>query len=683
MSKSASKNDFNPSEEYSQNSVLSLFRDHFTEYASYVILDRAVPHTWDGLKPVQRRIMHSLQEMDDGRFNKVANIVGHTMRYHPHGDMAIGDALVNLANKDLLIEKQGNYGDPYVTGFRAASSRYIEARLSKFAKKVLFNKKLTAYVPSYDGRSMEPVQFPAKFPLVLAQGVEGIAVGLSTKILPHNFNELIDASIAYLRNKPFSLLPDFPTAAMMDATGYNDGKKGGKIKLRADIEVISSSELAIRSLPFETTTESLIESIVKANESGKIKLKRVEDRSSDEVDVRIYLDRNTPAETVIKPLYAFTKAENSISVNACIIDTNDKPIFTSVSDILKMSAERTKDLIRQELEIRIAELTEKLYFMSLEQIFITKKVYQVLEKAESWQEALGKVRRKMLPFTKELYRELTEEDVEKLCEIKIKRIAKFDVLQAEEAFIRLEGEREDTEDKLAKLTNTVVKYLREIKKEFGKEKERRTQISDSFDVINKKEVVNDNVKLYVNKKEGFIGYGSAMRKEELIGPCSDMDSVVVMFRDGGLKVVKIDAKQYVGHKIGDKEVPIVYCGVLKPGDDITTYNILYLDGGNKRTYAKRFILDKGFSHGRDYALLKAPKSQVLYVDVTATEEEQLNPDPLILFHREKPRIKKQIEFNFADVDVKTRSSAGTVVTPHLLKKIKKIVLARGEEDEES
>lgn len=680
MSAKTNKNDFNPEEEFSKDSILNLFRDHFTEYASYVILDRAVPHTWDGLKPVQRRILHSLKEMDDGRFNKVANIVGHTMRYHPHGDMAISEALVNLANKDLLIEKQGNFGDPYVTGFRAASSRYIEARLSDFAKKVLFNKKLTEYASSYDGRAKEPVQFPAKFPLVLAQGVEGIAVGLSTKILPHNFNEIIDASISYLKNKPFELVPDFPTGALMDASGYNDGVKGGKIKLRSNYKIISPSEISITSLAFECTTESLIESIVKANDSGKIKIKKVEDRSAEFVDVRIYLDRNTKAESVIKPLYAFTKAENTITVNACIIDENNKPIFTTISDILKSSTEKTKSLIKLELELKIAELKEKLFFMSLERIFISKKVYSVLEKAESWDIALGLVTKKMKPLVKELYREIKDEDIEKLCDIKIKRISKFDVEKAEQSYLDVEATLEETEQELEKLTATVIKFLKSLKKDFGKNRQRKTEISDSFEAINKKAVVNENLKLYIDKKNGFIGYGNAMKKEEFVGPCSDISLVFLIFRDGICKVVEVEDKTYIGRKKGSKEVPVVYCGVLIPEDDNTCYNVLYVDKESGKIYGKRFLMDKGYLRGREYSLVKSEGSQILYLDVTHTKEEQDHPDPLILFHREKPRIKKQLEFNFGEIGIKSKTAAGNIVTPHMLKKIKKLVLSRDDSE---
>lgn len=679
MSGTSTKYEFNPDEEFSKESILTVFKEHFTEYASYVILDRAVPHTWDGLKPVQRRILHSLNEMDDGRFNKVANVVGHTMRYHPHGDMAISEALVNLANKDLLIERQGNFGDPFVTGFKAASARYIEARLSPLAKKIMFNKKLTSYSPSYDGRSNEPVQFPAKFPLVLAQGVEGIAVGLSTKILPHNFNELIEASINYLRNKPFQILPDFPTGALMDASLYNDGKKGGRIKLRCTYDIKSDSEISITSLPYECTTESLIESIVKANESGKIKLKKVEDRSSENVDIRIHLDRNTKAASIIKPLYAFTKAEYPISVNACIIDVNDKPIFTSVSEILKSSTERTKSLIKLELEIKISELKEKLYFLSLEALFINNKIYQVLEKSEDWEEALQSVLKKMKPLTKDLYRPIKIEDVEKLCDLKIKRISKFDVNKSEELYGKTTEELESTEEELSNLTSTVVKFYKSLKKEFGKKKPRKTEICDSFDVINKVAVVNENLKLFIDKTNGFIGFGSPMKKEEFVGSCSELSNVFIIFKDGISTVIKAEEKVYIGRKKGSKHIPIVFCGVLKPNDEITCYNILYIDKDSSKIYGKRFLMDKGFTRGKDYPLLKSEGSQILYLDVTDSPIEKEAPDPLILFHKEKPRIKKQIEFSFSEIAIKNKTAVGNIVTPYMLKKIKKLVLTRDEE----
>ncbi|PHK03470.1 DNA topoisomerase IV subunit A, partial [Nostoc linckia z13] len=545
--------------------VTGMYKDWFLDYASYVILERAVPAIEDGFKPVQRRIMHSLKELDDGRYNKVANVVGHTMQYHPHGDASIGDAMVQIGQKDLLIDTQGNWGN-ILTGDGAAASRYIEARLSKFALEVLYSPKITTWQASYDGRRNEPVNLPVKFPLLLAQGAEGIAVGLSTKVLPHNFNELIEASIKVLKKKPFTLFPDFPTGGIADISNYNDGMRGGRVRVRAKISQLDKSTLVITQIPFSTNTSTLIDSILKANEKGKIKIKKIEDNTAAEVEILIHLPAGVSPDKTIDALFAFTACETSVAPLGCVIESH-KPYFVGVSDMLRISTNRTVDLLKRELEIQLDELEEQWHFLSLERIFIENRIYRLIEEEETWEGVIRAIDEGLKPFTKHLKREVTEDDIVRLTEIRIKRISKFDIDKAQEKIEALEGEIEQVKHHLDNLIDYAIDYFQSLREKYGKGRERKTELR-SFDNIEATKVVLRNTKLYVNREEGFIGTG--LKKDEYVADCSDIDDVIVFLRDGNMMVTKVDVKTFVGKDI-------IHVAVFDKNDKRTIYNMIYRD----------------------------------------------------------------------------------------------------------
>ncbi len=644
-----------------------LYQEYFLDYASYVILERAVPAIEDGMKPVHRRILHAMKVMDDGRYHKVANIIGQTMQYHPHGDAAIGDALVGLGQKDLLIDPQGNWGDTR-TGDRSAAPRYIEARLTKFALEVIFNGQTTDWQMSYDGRKKEPVTLPVKFPLLLTQGVEGIAVGLSTKILPHNFNELIDASIKILKDKPFKIYPDFMHGGMADVREYNDGARGGKVRSRARIKIVDKNTLSIYELPYGVTTNSLIDSIIKANDKGKIKIKKVVDNTAKDVDIQVDLQSGTSPEMTIDALYAFTRCEESISPNACIIIDN-KPHFLSVSDILKVCTANTKDLLRRELEIKKGELEEKWHFSSLEKIFIEKRIYRDIEECESWEEVLVAIRKGLdkyvsTPDTAKtgkddrliLNRNISEEDIVRLTEIKIKRISKYNSFKADELIANILEELDKVNFNLANIVDFTIDYYAELKRKYGKGKERKTEITE-FDSISARRVVANNAKLYVDKKEGFMGTG--LKKEEFVQDCSDIDDVIVFRKDGKFGVYRISDKVFVGKNI-------VHIAVWKKGDDRMTYNMMYLDGQSGKTMAKRFNV-KSITRDKEYDLTKGTKgSKMLYFTANKNGETELVSIQLSPGCSAK---KKLFEYDFADLAIKGRGSQGNTVTKYPVKKV--------------
>ncbi len=651
-----------------------MYREYFLDYASYVILERAVPGISDGLKPVQRRILHALKEMDDGRFHKVANVIGQTMQFHPHGDAAIGDALVKLGQKDLLIDCQGNWGDNR-TGDSAAAPRYIEARLTKFALEVAFNGKTTNWQASYDGRKKEPIALPMKFPLLLAQGTEGIAVGLSTKILPHNFIELIKASIKYLQGKNFKLYPDFPNGGLADVSNYNDGKRGGKVRVRAKIVQHDKSTLLIKELPYGVTTTSMIDSIIKANDKGKIKIKKVIDNTAKDVEIRIELVSGTSPDVAMDALYAFTNCEVSISPNACVI-VEDKPHFLTVSDILKACTENTKELLRQELEIKKAELEEKWHFASLEKIFIENRIYRQIEEAESWEEVvetIDKALKKYIvtPSDKakkgdkrlKLLRDITVEDITKLTEIRIKRISKYNTFKADELIKQIEKDLKQVKYDLKHLTDFSIKYYQMLLDKYGKGKERKTKIT-TFDAIRRTAVVANNAKLYVNYKEGFIGTG--LKKDEFVCDCSDIDDIIVFRKDGKFQVSKIADKVFVGKNI-------IHVAVWKKGDDRTTYNLIYLDGKTGTSYAKRFNVT-GITRDREYPLTKGnPRSRVHYFTVNPNGETETVS---VLLSQGCKAKKKQFEVDFSELAIKGRSSQGNIITKYPVRKVTQISVGK-------
>jgi topoisomerase IV subunit A len=634
--------------------VSGMYENWFLEYASYVILERAVPAIEDGLKPVQRRILHAMKEMDDGRFNKVANIIGQTMQYHPHGDASIGDAMVNIGQKDLLIETQGNWGD-IRTGDSAAAARYIEARLSKFALEVVFNADTTYWQASYDGRKQEPVTLPVKFPLLLAHGVEGIAVGLATKVLPHNFCELIEASIAVLKKKKINIFPDFMTGGMVDVSGYNEGQKGGKVRVRAKIEERDKKTLLIKDIPFGITTTSLIESIIKANDSGKIKIKKVIDNTAKDVEIEIQLVPGVSPDITIDALYAFTDCEVSISPNACVI-IDDKPHFLSVNEILRLCTHKTVELLKRELEIKRLELMEKFLFSSLEKIFIEKRIYRNIEEAETWEEVLSTIDKGLKPYKKQFYREITQEDLVRLTEIKIKRISKFDSFKADELMRKFKEDLKETEHHLENLTDFAIKYFQDLLKKYGAGRERKTEIR-TFDTIAAHTVAAANQKLYVNYAEGFIGYG--LKKDEFICECSDLDDIIVFRKDGICVMKKIGEKVFAGKDI-------LFAGVFKKGDDRMVYNMIYLDGGSGNTMVKRFQLG-GLIRDKEYDLTKGNKgSKVHYFSANPNGEAETVT--VTLTPNAKARIKV-FDFDFATVDIKGRASQGNILTKYPVKKI--------------
>ena len=657
-------------DEHSDDSVITLkgmYKDYFLDYASYVILERAVPYVEDGLKPVQRRILHAMKEMDDGRFHKVANIIGQTMQYHPHGDAAIGGALVNLGQKDLLIDPQGNWGD-FRTGDGAAAPRYIEARLTKFALEVAFNGQTTEWQVSYDGRKKEPVQLPMKFPLVLAQGVEGIAVGLSTKILPHNFVELIKASIKVLQDKPFKIYPDFQTGGLIDVTDYNAGKRGGKVKVRAIIEKEDKDTLIIRDLPYGITTANLMDSIVKANEKGKIKIKKVTDNTAKDVAIVVDLAAGVSPEVTTDALYAFTNCEVSISPNACVI-IDDKPHFLSVNEILKTCTAQTKALLKLELEIRKKELEEKWHFASLEKIFIENRIYRDIEECETWEEvikAIDKGLKKYIVTPKDkakkgdkrvkLLRDITEEDITRLTEIRIKRISKYNSFKADELIAKIVAELKQVKYDLKHLTEYAIAYFEELLRKYGKGKERRTKIT-SFEAIKMTQVVANNAKLYANYKEGFIGSG--MKKDEFVSECSDIDDIIAFCKDGTFRVSRIADKVFMGKDI-------LHVAVWKKGDDRTTYNMIYVDAKTGRSMAKRFNVT-GITRDRVYDLTKGAKgSKVHYFSANANGESEIVN---VMLSQGSKAKKKVFDFNFKDIEIKGRGSGGNIMTKYPVRKV--------------
>lgn len=634
--------------------VTGMYRDWFLDYASYVILERAVPAIEDGFKPVQRRIMHSMKDLDDGRYNKVANIVGHTMQYHPHGDASIADAMVQIGQKDLLIDTQGNWGN-ILTGDRAAASRYIEARLSKFALDVVYNPKITEWQASYDGRKKEPINLPVMFPLLLAQGAEGIAVGLSTKILPHNFIELIDASINHLQGKRFKLIPDFPTGGIMDATAYNDGLRGGKIRNRARISQRDKNTLVITEIPYTTTTTSLIDSIIKANEKGKIKVKRIEDNTAAEVEILVHLPSGISPDKTIDALYAFTNCEVSISPLGCVIEDN-KPLFIGVSEMLVRSTDRTVQLLKQELEIQLGELEDQWHFASLERIFIENRIYRDIEEEETWEGVIAAIDKGLKPHIKHLKRPVVEEDIVRLTEIRIKRISKFDIDKAQQKIEALEERIEEVKHHLAEIIAYAIAYFKRLKTDYGKGRERKTEVR-VFEDIQKTKVVIRNTKLYVNREEGFIG--TSMRREEYVTDCSDIDDIIVFTQDGQMMVTKVDTKTFVGKGI-------IHVAVFKKKDSRTIYNMIYKDGTRGSTYVKRFAVT-GVTRDKPYDLTAGNKgSKVLYFTANPNGEAEI----VTVHLRQSGSIKKlKFDLDFADLLVKGRGVKGNIVTKYPVKRI--------------
>jgi topoisomerase-4 subunit A len=636
--------------------VRGMYNNYFLDYASYVILERAVPHQYDGLKPVQRRILHSLDEMDDGRFHKVANVIGNTMKFHPHGDASIGDAMVQIGQKDLLLDCQGNWGN-ILTGDRAAAPRYIEVRLSKFGNTVLFNKKTTTWLASYDGRNQEPETEPVKFPLLLAQGVEGIAVGLACKILPHNFHELIDASIATLLGKRFKLVPDFPTGGMADVDQYSDGLRGGRVRVRARIDKLDNKTLVVKEVPYGVTTSSLIDSILKANDKGKIKIKKVEDNTAKVVEVVVHLSNNVSPDKMMDALYAFTDCEVSLAPNACVI-LDDRPQFIGVSEILRTSAERTKYLLGRELEIELGELQETWHFASLEKIFIENRIYRDIEECETWEAIIETIHKGLKPHTKHLLREVTDEDVSRLTEIKIKRISKFDGFKADEKILGLEGDMEQVKHHLEHLTEYAVDWFKMLKKKFGAGRERKTELR-TFDTIDRSKAAVANAKLYVNAEEGFVGTGLKRGEGEFVCDCSDIDDVIVFRRDGIMQVSKVSGKAFYGKDI-------IHVAVFKRGDTRTTYNAIYLDGATGRSMVKRFNV-KSITRDKEYFVTKgSPKSKILYFSANRNGEAEL----VTVHMRKAARLKKlRIDMDFADIAIKGRASGGNIVSKFPVKRI--------------
>ncbi len=637
--------------------VTGLYENWFLDYASYVILERAVPAVSDGLKPVQRRILHAMKEMDDGRFNKAANIIGQTMQYHPHGDAAIGDAMVGLGQKDLLIETQGNWGDVR-TGDAAAAPRYIEARLSKFALEVAFNGQTTDWQASYDGRKKEPVTLPMKFPLLVAQGVEGIAVGLATKILPHNFCEILKAAIDCTKGKSFEIYPDFATGGMADVTNYNKGAKGAKVRVRAKIEELDKKTLIIRDIPFGTTTTSLIDSIIKANDNGKIKIKKVIDNTAKDVEIEIQLAPGVSPDITIDALYAFTDCEISISPNACVI-VNDKPVFTDVNELLRLSVDYTRELLKRELEIRKGELEEQWHFSSLEKIFIEKRIYRDIEECETFEAVIDTIFKGMNKFKKLFRREITEDDILKLTEIKIKRISKYDSFKADELMRRIEEELKQVQADLDNLKTYQVKYYENLLKKYGKGRERKTEIK-IFDTIQANQVAIANKKLYVNRSEGFVGTGNAMKNDEYICDCSDIDDIIVFRKDGKMQVSKVADKLFAGKDI-------IHVDVFRKNDERRIYNMIYIDGKTKTSYAKRFAV-MGITRDKEYDLTTGSAgSKVLYFTANPNSEAEIVEITLSPMSHARKLV---FDFDFAELAIKGRQVLGNIVSKYLIKSIK-------------
>lgn len=654
--KSFENNNFNDNNDNGDTitKVTGMYKDWFLDYASYVILERAVPAIEDGFKPVQRRIMHSMKELDDGRYNKVANIVGHTMQYHPHGDASIGDAMVQIGQKDLLIDMQGNWGN-ILTGDGAAASRYIEARISKLGHEILYSPKVTEWQLSYDGRRNEPINLPVKFPLLLAQGAEGIAVGLSTKVLPHNFNELIDASIKILKGKPFTIYPDFPTAGIADVSNYNDGMRGGRVRVRARISQLDKQTLVITQIPFSTNTGTLIESIIKANEKGKIKIKKIEDNTAAEVEILIHLPAGVSPDKTIDALYAFTACETSIAPLGCVIQDN-KPLFIGVSDMLKVSTNRTVNLLKRELEIQLDELENKWHFSTLEKIFIREEMYidfKLYSDRESLYEYLYK---RFEPFKKDLIREITDDDLQKLTQIPMIRITRFDSFKADDAITKLEAEIEQVKHDLEHLIDFAITFFTRLKEKYGKGRERQTELRN-FDTIEATKVVLRNTKLYVNREEGFVGTG--LKRDEYVADCSDIDDVIVFLRDGKMMISKVDEKKFIGKDI-------IHIAVFNKNDKRTIYNMIYRDGKNGSSFIKRFNVS-GVTRDKFYDLTQEKAgSQALYFSANPNGEAET----VTILLRQVGSVKKlKWDVDFADIAIKGRASRGNTVTKYPIKKI--------------
>ncbi len=631
-----------------------MYQDWFLDYASYVILERAVPHMDDGLKPVQRRIMHAMKRLDDGRYNKVANIIGHTMQYHPHGDASIGDALVQLGQKDLLVDCQGNWGNIH-TGDSAAAPRYIEARLSKFALEIVFNPKTTNWKLTYDGRNKEPQTLPVKFPLLLAQGAEGIAVGLASKILPHNFNELIDASINYLQGKEFEIFPDFATGGLADFSRYNDGLRGGAVKVRAKIEKLDKKTLLIREIPFGKNTSSLIESILKANEKGKIKIRKIDDNTAENVEILVHLGLNVSPDKTIDALYAFTDCELPISPNCCIIEDN-KPRFVGVTEVLKLNTDHALELLKKELQIRLSELEEGWHFSSLEKIFIEKKIYRDIEECETWEAILEAIDKGFVPYKDLFKREITIEDITRLTEIKIKRISKFDANKADEIIKGIETEIEEVLNHLNNIVEYTINYFRQIKKKYGKGRDRKTEIRN-FETIEATKVVVANEKLYVNREEGFFGTG--LKKDEFICDCSDIDEVITFRKDGMFIVNKVADKVFAGKDI-------IHIEVFRRNDARTIYNVVYFDGQTGHTMMKRSPVT-GITRDKEYSFIKEHKnSKILYMTANPNGEAEM----IKVYLKPRPRLKSLVlEMDFSELAIKGKASQGNILTKHSVHKI--------------
>jgi len=647
-------NDSSLSQDESITRISGMYKDWFLDYASYVILERAVPAIEDGFKPVQRRIMQSMKDLDDGRYNKVANLVGHTMQYHPHGDASIGDAMVQLGQKELLIDMQGNWGNT-LTGDSAAAPRYIEARLSKFALEVLFQAKITQWQASYDGRKKEPINLPVKFPLLLAQGAEGIAVGLSTKILPHNFNELIEASIKYLQGKRFTLYPDFLTGGIMDITDYNDGLRGGRVRCRARIHIEDKNILRISEIPFGTTTGSLIDSILRANEKGSIKIRRIEDNTAAEVEILVYLPNNISPDKTIDALYAFTNCEVSIAPLACVIEDN-KPVFIGVTDMLKHSTDRTVNLLRQELEIDLQELEDRWHFASLERIFIENRIYHDIEEETTWEGVIQAIDSGLQPHITHLKRPVVEEDIIRLTEIRIKRISKFDIDKAQLRIEALENDIAKVKHHLQHLVEYSISYFEKLKKTYGKGKERKTEIRPFEDIEATRVVIRDT-KLYVNREEGFIG--TSLRRDEYVTDCSEIDDIIVFTKEGKMIVTKVDSKTFVGKNI-------IHVAVFKRRDKRTIYNMIYRDGTKGRSYVKRFAITSVI-RDREYDLTQGNKgSEILYFTANPNGEAEL----VTLYLRQRANIKRlKFDFDFAELAIRGRNAKGNIISRYPIRKI--------------
>tara|TARA_Y100000814_G_scaffold89444_1_gene60657 strand:- start:489 stop:2999 length:2511 start_codon:yes stop_codon:yes gene_type:complete len=637
-----------------KNKLPKLYKNWFLEYASYVILERAIPRYSDGLKPVQRRILYSMKNIDDGRFHKVANIIGNTMQYHPHGDQSIGDALVNIGQKNLLVETQGNWGDVN-TGDKAAAPRYIEARLSSFAKDVLFNHRITDWVPSYDGRNKEPIELPVKFPLLLTSGAEGIAVGLSTKIMPHNFNELIKSSIAILEDKSFKIYPDFPSGGLADFSNYKNGKKGGKIRVRSEINIVDKKTLSITSVPYGTNTQSLIESILKANNLGKIKIKKVEDNTAENVNITIHLAQGISPDVTIEALYGFTNCEISISPNCCVIGDN-KPEFLGVNDLLRLSTDRTVNILKNELTWEKKNQEEKWHYANLERLFIEHKIYRKIEECNTWEAVLKTIELGLKPFQKDLKKEITKDDIVRLTEIKIKKISKYDSDNNSKHIANIELELEEINNHLNNLNDYTIRYFKSLLNKYGDMHQRKTKIS-TFDAISVRRVVVANKKLYVNRKEGFIGYG--IKNEEYVKDCSDIDNVIVFKEDGKFIITQIDSKKYVGKNI-------IHIDVWRKNNPHMVYNIAYKDGESKFTYVKRFSVLTAVTN-KEYDLTQgADKSKILYFTANPNSESEIVN---VFLHHSSSARKKEFIYNFDSISIKSRTSKGNILSKYAIRSI--------------